>query len=302
MIDIKKIISDPWRLFPYIATCFGGFEYMNDDLYLRLMFRAKMGKRLNLEHPQTFNEKLQWLKLYDRKKIYTKMVDKYEVKHYVKKKIGDKYIVPTYGIWDCFEAVDFDKLPNQFVLKTTHDSGGVIICKDKKNLNLKLVQKKMNRSLRKRYYLQGREWPYKEVKPRILAEKYIEDSITKQIKEYKFFCFDGVPRMLLVCQETAHGKNRTNDFYDLDFNHLDFINGYPNAKISPSKPKKLEEMKELARVLSENIPHLRVDFYEVNEEIYFGELTFSHWSGMMPFSPDCWDAKLGKWIKLPKNI
>lgn len=142
MIDIKKIISDPWRLFPYIATCFGGFEYMNDDLYLRLMFRAKMGKRLNLEHPQTFNEKLQWLKLYDRKKIYTKMVDKYEVKHYVKKKIGDKYIVPTYGIWDCFEAVDFDKLPNQFVLKTTHDSGGVIICKDKKNLNLKLVQKK----------------------------------------------------------------------------------------------------------------------------------------------------------------
>lgn len=160
----------------------------------------------------------------------------------------------------------------------------------------------MNRSLRKRYYLQGREWPYKEVKPRILAEKYIEDSITKQIKEYKFFCFDGVPRMLLVCQETAHGKNRTNDFYDLDFNHLDFINGYPNAKISPSKPKKLEEMKELARVLSENIPHLRVDFYEVNEEIYFGELTFSHWSGMMPFSPDCWDAKLGKWIKLPKNI
>ncbi|MBE5063450.1 glycosyl transferase [Lachnospiraceae bacterium DSM 108991] len=288
-------------LFPYVATCFRWFGWMNDEWYLKLMFRAKTGKRLNLDNPQTFNEKLQWLKLYDRKEIYTEMVDKYEVKKYVKEKIGSKYIIPTYGVWNHFEDINFEILPDQFVLKTTHDSGGVVICKDKTNFNVEVAKRKINKSLRQKFYLQGREWPYKNVKPRILAEKYMEDNTTKKLHDYKFFCFDGVPKVLLI---TSDKENKVvepkSDFFDMDFHHMKLVNGYPNATRCPEKPKMFYRMQELAAELSKNIPQIRVDFYEVDGEIYFGELTFFHWSGMTPFKPEYWDRKFGEWITLPE--
>ena len=280
MIDIKKSIHDPWTLFPYVAAYFRWFRWMNDELYLKLMYRAKMGKRLNLDNPQTYNEKIQWLKLFDQKIIYTEMVDKYEVKQYVKAKIGDKYVIPTYGVWNCFEDIDFEMLPNQFVLKTTHDSGGVVICKDKKSFDIKLAQRKINKSLRQRYYLQGREWPYKNVKPRIIAEKYMEDHTTKELRDYKFFCFNGVPRVMFIASDRENEAVETKfDFFDMDFHHLKLTNGHPNADKALEKPKMFYQMQELAAELSKNIPQIRVDFYEVDGKIYFGELTFSHWSG-----------------------
>lgn len=299
----KENIYDPWKLFPYIASCLKWFGWMNDELYLKLMFRAKMGKKLNLNNPQTFNEKIQWLKLYDRKKIYTKLVDKYEVKEYVKRKIGDKYIIPTYGVWNCFADIDFEKLPNQFVLKTTHDSGGIVICKDKTKFDIKAAQRKMNKSLRQRFYLQGREWPYKDVRPRILAEKYMEDNATKELRDYKFFCFNGEPKAMFIASDREIKDVETKfDFFDMDFCHLDLTNGHPNADKIPEKPETFYQMQKLAAELSKNIPQVRVDFYEVNGEIYFGEMTFSHWSGMVPFKPEYWDRKFGEWITLPRHV
>ena len=229
------------------------------------------------------------------------MVDKYEVKQYVKAKIGAKYIIPTYGVWNCFEDIDFEMLPNQFVLKTTHDSGGVVICKDKKNFNIEVAQKKINKSLKQKYYLQGREWPYKNVKPRIVAEKYMEDHTTKELRDYKFFCFNGVPRMMFIASDRENEAVETKfDFFDMDFHHLKLTNGHPNADKTLEKPKMFYQMQELAAELSENIPQIRVDFYEVDGKIYFGELTFSHWSGMVPFKPEHWDKKFGEWITLPE--
>lgn len=272
---------------------------MPDEKYLRLRYRALMGKNLNLKNPKTYNEKLQWLKLYDRKPIYTSMVDKYEVKEYVANIIGSEYIIPTYGVWDRFEDIDFDILPNQFVLKCTHDSGGIVICHDKSTLDMKKTNKILSKSLSRNYYYLGREWPYKNVKPRIIAEQYMEDKDTLELRDYKFFTFNGVARALFVASDRQNPETDTKfDFFDMDFNHLDFTNGHPNAENSIQKPGSFEEMRMLAERLSKGIPHVRVDFYEVNGKVYFGELTFSHWSGFVPFEPECWDYTFGRWIDL----
>lgn len=280
----------------------GVFDRMSDEQYLKMRFKHKFGKELNLDNPQTYNEKLQWLKLHDRKPIYTTMVDKYEVKQYVADIIGEEYIIPTLGVWDRFEDIDFSKLPDQFVLKCTHDSGGLVICKDKSKFDVAAAKEKINKSLRTNYYLHGREWPYKNVKPRIIAEQYMEDCGTQELRDYKIFTFDGVARALFIASERQTSSQETKfDFYDMDFRHLPFTNGHPNADALPAKPETFETMRMLAEKLSENIPHLRVDFYEVNGKAYFGELTFSHWSGMMPFNPPEWDKRFGEWIKLPEN-
>lgn len=273
-----------------------------DALYLKLRYYARFHQKLNLKNPRTFSEKIQWLKLYDRRPEYSMMVDKHEVKKYVADAIGKEYIIPTINVWDSFDQIDFDSLPNQFVLKCTHDSGGLVICTDKATFDIAAAKKKIESSMKAKYYYHGREWSYKAVKPRIIAEEYMEDTTTKDLRDYKFFAFDGDVKMLFIATERQEKNSETKfDFFDADFNHLDFRNGHPNADIPPAKPQNFELMKELASKLSKGIPHVRVDFYEVNGKVYFGELTFCHWSGLMPFEPHEWDEKMGEWIKLPQK-
>ena len=272
---------------------------LSDKAYLKLRFRILMGKKLNLENPQTFNEKLQWLKLYDRKNEYVKMVDKHLVKAYVADKIGEEYIIPTLGVWDSFEKIDFDSLPEKFVLKCTHDSGGLVICTDKSTFDKEKAKSKIEKCLKTNYYWHGREWAYKNVQPRIIAEQYMEDTQTGELRDYKFFTFNGECKLLFIASERQSKEETKFDFFDMDFNHLDIRNGHPNAENTPQKPQNFELMKELAQKLSKGISHLRVDFYEVDGKVYFGELTFSHWSGMTKFEPEEWDFTLGSWITLP---
>ena len=274
-----------------------------DKLYISIMYFIKMKKTINWKSPITFNEKLQWLKLYDRKPEYTMMVDKYEVKKHVAEIIGEEFLIPTLGVWDSFDDIDFETLPNQFVLKCTHDSGGLVICRDKKLLDKDAARKKIERSLKRNFFYVSREWPYKNVKPRIIAEQYMEDHNTKELRDYKFFAFNGVARAMFIATERGNEAEETKfDFFDMEFKHLPFTNGHPNAAVEPEKPETFEEMVRLAEKLSANIPHLRVDFYEVNGKPYFGELTFSHWAGMMPFKPAEWDKIFGEWIALPQSV
>ena len=275
-------------------------KFLPDKIYIKKIYKEKTGKELNLKNPQTFNEKLQWLKLYDRKPKYTKMVDKYEAKEYVSKIIGKKYIIPTIGIYNSFDEIDFSKLPKQFVMKCTHDSGGIVICKDKDKLNIEEAKIKINNSLNNNYYWMWREWPYKKVKPRIIIEKYMEDKETKQLRDYKYFCFDGKAKLMFIATDRCIHKTKFN-FYDMDFNLLPFKQHYPNDKRKIKKPKSFNKMKELAEKLSKGLPQIRVDFYEINGKVYFGELTFCHFAGIVPFEPEEWDYKLGELIKLPKK-
>lgn len=278
----------------------GVYDRMEDHEYLTKMFKARMGYDLDWNNPVTFNEKIQWLKLNNRRDVFSRMVDKCTAKEYVAERVGVGYIIPTIGVWDKFDEINFDNLPNQFVLKTTHDSGGVVICRDKNKLDIAAIQKKINKSMKNNYYLHAREWPYKNVKPRIIAEEYLSilDS-EDELVEYKFFCFNGEPKLVLVCKGEAHGNGRTNDFYDLEFNHLAVKLTYPNAVGNMEKPKEFNEMLDVACKLSAGIPHLRVDLYVANGKIYFGETTFFHDSGFCKFDPPEWDEKIGSWIKLP---
>jgi len=292
--------------------------FIKDDVtYLRMRWKVYMDYPLNLEHPQTFNEKLQWLKLHDRRPEYTIMVDKIEAKKYVANIIGEEHIIPTLAVYDRAEDIDFDALPNQFVLKCSHDSGGIVICSDKTKLDKEAAIKKLKRGLKKNYYFQNREWPYKDVKPRVIAEQYMtnkgESDLTdykihnfneryesSELSDYKWFCFDGEPKCMFIATDRFEKLEETKfDFYDADFNHLPFTNGHPNATKKLEKPHGFEEMKKLAAKLSNGIPQVRIDFYNVNGRIYFGEMTFSHWSGMKPFVPREWDYILGSYIKLP---
>ena len=205
-------------------------------------------------------------------------------------------------MWDNFDDIDFDKLPDQFVLKCTHDSGGLVICRDKNKLDKDEAKKKIEKSLERNYYLSGREWPYKNVKRRIIAEKYMVDESGYELKDYKFFCFNGKVKSLFIARDRSkQGEETKFDFFDENFNHLPFTNGHPNSEQSYFKPGKFDEMKQLAEILSKEIPHVRVDFYNINGQIYFGELTFYHWSGMVPFVPEEWDYTFGNWIDLPKK-
>jgi len=259
-----------------------------------------MGKELEVDNPTTFNEKLQWLKLYDRNPIYTTMVDKYEVKEYVANIIGKEHIIPTLGVWNHFDEIDFSKLPEQFVLKCTHDSGGLVIVKDKAKLNKKEAKRKIEKCLRRNYYYSGREWPYKNVKPRIIAEKYMEFQESEYLVDYKIFCFDGEPKIIMTVNG-GHGDESQiiRRMYDADWNRYEVgLHGKEYEVSCEKKPKQLEEMLSLANQLSKGIKHLRVDFYIVEEQIYFGELTFYHMSGYEIFKPEKYDEIFGGFIKL----
>ena len=276
-------------------------KMFSDETYLKIMYRLYLGRSLNLKKPKRFNEKIQWLKIHGRKPINVVMADKYAVKEYIKDHIGEQYVIPLLGVWDRPEDIDFSKLPERFVIKCNHNSAtGLYICRDKSQLDEKAVKKGLRKGLRQDYYLASREKAYK-IPRKIIAEEYMEDTETQELRDYKFFCFDGKPKILYVAAGRKKvGESLSFDFFDMDYNHLPLTNGgLPNAKVTPKKPKCFEEMKQLATQLSKGMPHVRIDFYEVNGRVYFGEFTFSHEGGLSTFQPDEWDYKLGEMISLP---
>lgn len=273
-------------------------KFLPDGMYIQIYYFAHFKHFANLRNPQTYNEKLNWLKLHDRNPLYTKLVDKFEAKEYVTPIIGQEHIIPTLGVWDCFDDIDFDKLPSQFVLKCTHDSEGLVIVRDKSTMDRAAAKEKIEAALKQNFYYIGREWPYKDVKPRIIAEKYMEDRVDRELRDYKFFCFNGEPKAMFIASDRASDHVKF-DYFDLDFKHLDIKQKYPHADKPLRKPETFDKMVELSRTLSKGFPHVRVDFYEVEGHLYFGELTFYHFSGFMPFEPDKWDHIFGKWLKLP---
>lgn len=302
LIQVFKrfILSSRYRTL-YLASL-GFYNTLSDEDFLKKKFKAALGKELNLDTPQTFNEKLQWLKLNDRNPEYIKMVDKVEAKKYVARIIGEEHIIPTLGVWSDPDDIDFKSLPNQFVLKCNHNSGiGMCICTDKSKLNLKKVRNELKKALKQDFYMHGREWPYKNVKRKVLAEKYMMDkSMTTNngLNDYKFLCFNGKVLCSFVCTERFSSEGLKVTFFDREWNEMPFERIYPKSSILIPKPLNYNYMLELAEKISKNIPFLRVDFYEINGEVYFGELTFSPGGGFEGITPEEWDFTLGSWIDL----
>ena len=271
-----------------------------DKLFLEIKFRLMMGQKLDLNTPKTFNEKLQWLKLYNRRSEYTTMVDKYAVKQYVSDKIGEQYIIPTLGVWNSVDDIDWDILPKQFVLKTTHGGGGggVVICKDKTTFDKESVKIRLQKSLDCDIYLNFREWPYKDVPKRIIAEQYMTDESTVELKDYKFFCFNGSVRCFKVDFDRfiSHKAN----YYSREAELLPFgeVCCMPDFTRIFEKPKNFDKMIEIVESLAKGIPFVRIDLYNSNGNIYFGEITFFPAGGMGKFAPDEWDEKLGELLIL----
>lgn len=302
-MNIKKtligVLKNPYKIVTYFNP-YGFMKFLPDDIYLKLMFRGRIGKKLNLKNPKTFNEKLQWLKLNDRNPLYPRLVDKFEVRKFISNTIGDEYLVPLLGVYENFDEINFDQLPNRFVLKCTHDSGGLVLCKNKKKLNKDYAKAKITESLMKNFFYYAREWPYKGVVPKIICEEYLEDITTKELRDYKFMCFNGKVKCSFVCLNRNSNSGLNVDFYDIDWNPMPFERFYKNSGTKISKPKNYNKMIELAEKLSKNFPFVRVDFYEINGQIYFGELTFHPGSGFEEFSPEIYDEILGSWIDLTK--
>lgn len=302
MQPILNYIKQPASLLDSLVVHFG--QWLPDSTYIKLRFRCQMGKRLNLNNPQTFSEKLQWLKLHDRNPEYTKMVDKVQVKEYVASIIGDEYVIPLLGVWKRPEDIDWEMLPEKFVLKTNHSGGhtGIIICKDKLKLNKKETIAKLNCSLKSDIYRNLREWPYKDVPRCVLAEQYIEPASNEDdLPDYKFFCFDGEP---IFCQViSGRSKTMSIDFFDMNWEHQPFHEpkDFPFAEIEPKKPECFEKMRYAAKLLAKGKPFSRIDFYQVKNKVLFGEITFYPTSGMGGFEPEAFDIKLGRMIDL-KNI
>lgn len=286
-----------------VLSKLGFFNWMSDEQHIKTKFKYELGYELDLQNPKTYNEKIQWLKLHDRRSEYTTLVDKYLVKEYVSSKIGNEHVIPLIaGPFYSFDDIDFNKLPNQFVLKTNHDCGGIVICKDKNSFDYSKAKRLLEGHLKKNYYYTCREWPYKNVKPCIFAEEYMSDFDDKgtkgrQLTDYKFICFDGEPKIVCVCTDRMSGNVKF-DYYDMNGEHLPFTWVHPQGDIPGKLPKSFDEMKQYSKVLSSGCPCVRIDFYESNEKVYFGEITFYHQGGFAKFSPAEWDLKLGDWISL----
>lgn len=294
----NKITENPYHIFKTLSSR-GVFRWLPDKLHLKLMYYVNFKKKLNLNNPSTYTEKIQWLKLYDRNPLYTKLVDKYEVREYIKSKIGEEYLIPLIGKWDSLGEIDWDELPNQFVLKTTHDSGGVVVCSSKKDFDIEKACNKLEKSLKSNYYHNSKEWPYKNVPKKIIAEEYMYDDSQNGLNDYKFYCFHGEPKAILIASNRSIDVNY--DYFDLDFNHLPI--SLKNSKDNIEKPKNFEKMIDLSKKLSKEFPHVRVDFYEVDGRIYFGELTFYSDSGFGYWGDnhDKYDQKFGNWLTLPNS-
>lgn len=276
----------------------GLLNWMSDEDFLKRKYKAYTGKELDLVNPKLFNEKLQWLKLYYRKPEFTAMVDKYTAKDLVAAQIGVEYIIPTLGVWDSYDEINFDLLPQQFVLKCTHDCGSVIICKDKNEFDKSTTKKKLTKSLKKNFFWYGREWPYKNVVPRIMAETYMEEGSSGGLTDYKVMCFGGEPKFIQVHQNRFNGEHRM-AFYDLAWNKLELTQGFPLSNHVLERPAGLDLMLELSKVLSRQLPVVRVDWYYIKGRLYFGELTFFDGSGFDVFDQEDWDLRLGEYIVLP---
>jgi hypothetical protein len=275
-------------------------RFLPDTVFVAIKYRMSLKKKLNLKDPKTYNEKLQWLKIYDRQKIYTKFVDKYEVRAHIANTIGSEYLIPLIGVYDRVEDIDFELLPSSFVLKPTQTSGDVIICRDKSKLNWQKTKRELYSWMGKNYYWYDREWPYKDIKARIVCEQLIETTDGKTPKDYKIFCFDGIPKFAFVASD--RGEATKFDYFDVNWNRMPVMQHYPNSSYDIPKPKQWDKMLSLAMVLSAKMPHVRVDFYiDANEHILFGELTFFHFSGFVEFEPDHYDQLLGDWLKLPEK-
>lgn len=287
-----------WKAYHLLSDT-GLTNVVPDGVHLKLVYKAVIGRPLDLERPQTFNEKLQWLKLHDRNLLYMTLVDKHRVKGWVADKIGPQYVAETYAMWERAEDVDVSGLPERFVLKTNHDCGGVAVCRDRASFDLRAAKKKLAKHLKTNYFWGGREWPYKNVRPLVFAEEYLESdgTVGSAPTDYKIMCFGGKARCAFTCTGRAEGDLRV-DFFDTGWNHLPFTRHYPNADVPPEAPGSLAEMVRLAEELSVGIPFVRVDFYEVAGKPVFGEMTFYPGSGFEEFDPPSADLELGSWIDL----
>ena len=301
---IKYIIDEDYRF--KVNANKGLYDSMDDETYLKKMFKAQLGYELNLDNPQTFNEKLQWLKIHDRKPIYTTMVDKHEAKKYVASIIGEQYIIPTLGVWDRFDAIDFDSLPNRFVLKCTHDSGGLVICRDKSKLDMVSAKEKIEQALRQNFYYRFREWPYKDIRPRIIAEEYIEDPKQASsgqesvLNDYKLQCFDGKFDNIFVAEGRFSKRGVRYHYFDRDWNYIPYC-PYDDIDVEALvdlRPECYDEMIDLAEKLSAGLTELRVDLYEIGGKVYFGELTLYTQSGFDTTITHEADCILGTKLKI----
>ena len=299
---LKKALSRPAATFVHVL----GFErtkFIPDELYLRSEFKYRTGRKLDLAKPETFNEKLQWLKLHDRRNEYTVMVDKYLVRSYVGGRIGEKYLVPLLGVWDDPDDIDFSALPDQFVLKCNHNSGtGMCICRDKSRIDERKVREELRRGLKENFFYLGREWPYKHVPRKIIGEKYLTDGAGDGLKDYKVLCFHGEPK-LIELHKGRFTDHQTQDFYDPQWRKTSIsmarVSHFNVSDTIEPKPAALDEMLRLSRILAEGIPHVRVDWYIVGEQLYFGELTFYDGSGFDVYDDPADDLLIGSWLTLP---
>lgn len=274
-----------------------------DNLYIRLQYHSILGVWPDLTNPKTFNEKMQWLKLHDRKPEFTMMADKYLVKDYISKILGKQYVIPTYGVWNRVADIDYENLPDRFVIKCTHDSGSVVVCRDKRNFNIEEANKKLEASMKKNGYWYGREWPYKDIPHRIIAEQYLEDPMSDTIRDYKFFCFNGEPKFIYISEGLENHATARIAFYDFEGKEMPFHRGdYKQFDADPEMPSNTEEMWDLSRKLARTIscPFVRIDFYSIGGKTYFSEITFTPCSGYMPFSPKKWDLYWGGVLDLSK--
>ena len=294
---IVNILKNPEYLFNYILYR-GDLTKISDEKYIHLKYKRIMGKKLNLGNPITFNEKLQWLKLNDQNPKYPKLVDKYEVRKHIEEMIGDNYLIPLLGVWDNFDEIDFSKLPTKFVLKTNHDSGGVVICLDKNNFNILEAKKKLTESLNRNFYYESREWVYKDIPPKIICEAYLETEHGGLPNDYKFNCFGGNVDNVMVATGRETGSPKFyffNKEWELLKYNYDGLNAPTNFNLP--KPEKLQEMFEISRILSEKFPYVRVDLYYEKNIIYFGELTFYPSGGFDPYFLYETDLLFGEMIK-----
>lgn len=299
IMKIENIINNPKKILMFFLEK-GILNWMPDYQYLKVLYWVHEGKKLNLDKPTTLKEKLQWLKLYNRKPEYTIMVDKYEVKKYVASLFGDKYVIPTIGVWDAPEEINFEKLPKKFVLKCNHNSGlGMCICKDKENLDLNKVRKNLKRGLRQNYYKLGREWPYKNVKRKIICEQYLENEDGSPLVDYKFYCYGGEPRYFMYSLGEADHNVRNHKF-DMELHSIDYLfKKIPAIKIEEiDLPSNIGEMIEIVKVLCKGFPHIRIDLYNINGKIYFGEMTFYTSSGFINIDSMEFSQKMADLIDL----
>lgn len=298
-MKIKDFICDPIKYCYFLSARFIGDNEQREINYLKRMFKHRVKEELDFDNPVSFNQKIQWLKLYNRNPEYTKLVDKYDFKLYVEDTLGSGLTFPTLGVWNDFDNIDFEQLPNQFVLKCTHDSGGLVICNNKEQFDFNAARKKIQHCLKRNYFINSREWLYKDVKPRIIAEPLMIDSSGEELRDYKFMCFGGVVRCIFTCTDRYSNDGLKVTFFDTNWQRMPFERHYPADPKVVQKPDSFDEMLRISEKLSADIPFVRVDFYEINSRPYLGEMTFFPGGGMEEFTPREWDDTLGEWIKLP---